>query len=123
MRAELLDNAALAEAYPRAVGRGPVWRTSVLKLPNGAVVDGFCGSTPPFTLRVGDKFGLINADGSAVTALHFDAIVGAGPGIWNAKIDGKWGRIGLDGRWLFVHRAILSARALSGSRLTAPPGR
>jgi hypothetical protein len=75
-----------------------------LQPPNGAVVDGFCGSTPPFTLRVGDKFGLINADGSAVTALHFDAIVGAGPGIWNAKIDGKWGRIGLDGRWLIEPR-------------------
>ena len=32
--------------------------------------------------------------------MHFKAIAWAGPGAKNAKLDGKWGRIGLDGSWL-----------------------
>jgi WG containing repeat len=69
-------------------------------LPDGGDVNASCGSVPPYTLKVGDKFGLVDASFNPVTPIHFDAIVQAGPGVKNAKLDGKWGRIGLDGRWL-----------------------
>jgi predicted phage terminase large subunit-like protein len=36
---ELLDNARLAQDYPRAVGRGPVWRGNLIQLRNGAVIE------------------------------------------------------------------------------------
>ncbi len=73
---------------------------SPLQPPDGRLVDASCGNVPPYTLKVGDKFGLVDASFNPVTPIHFDAIVQAGPGVKNAKLDGKWGRIGLDGRWL-----------------------
>jgi hypothetical protein len=42
----------------------------------------------------------MDGDGKEITPLEFDALVAVATGIWNAKRDGKWGRIGADGRWL-----------------------
>lgn len=39
VRTELLENSALASAYPRAAGRGPIWRRNVIELPSGTVVE------------------------------------------------------------------------------------
>ena len=47
-----------------------------------------------------DKLGLVDADSRPVTPVHFDAVSWAGQGAKNVKLDGKWGRIALDGRWL-----------------------
>jgi WG containing repeat len=73
---------------------------SPLQPPDGRLVDAFCGSVPPYTLKMDDKFGLVDARSDPLTPVHFDAVARAGPGAKNVKIDGKWGRIGLDGRWL-----------------------
>jgi hypothetical protein len=73
---------------------------SPLQPPDGRLVDAACSSVPPYTLKIGDKFGLVDARSNPLTPVHFDAIVWAGAGARNVKIDGKWGRIGLDGRWL-----------------------
>lgn len=73
---------------------------SPLQLPDGGIVDASCGSVPPYTLKVGDKFGLVDAGFRPLTPVQFDAVVQAAPGVRNAKLDGKWGRIGPDGRWL-----------------------
>jgi hypothetical protein len=68
---------------------------------DGRLVDASCfGGVPPYTLKIGDKFGLVDAGSSPLTPVHFDAITWAGPGARNVKIDGKWGRVGRDGRWL-----------------------
>jgi hypothetical protein len=67
---------------------------------DGRLVDATCGSVPPYTLKIGDKFGLVDASFNPLTPVHFDAIFRGASGIRNAKIDGKWGRIGSDGRWL-----------------------
>ena len=77
---------------------------SPLQPPDGRFVDASCGSAPPYTLKIGDKFGLVNGRLSPLTPVHFDAVAWAGPGAKNVKIDGKWGRIGLDGRWLLEPR-------------------
>jgi hypothetical protein len=77
---------------------------SPLQPPDGRLVDAGCGSAPPYTLKIGGKFGLVDARFSPLTAVHFDAVAGAGRGAKNVKIDGKWGRIGLDGRWLLEPR-------------------
>jgi hypothetical protein len=71
-----------------------------LQPPDGRLVDASCGSVPPYTLKIGDKFGLVDAHSSPLTPVHFDAVAWAGPEAKNVKIDGKWGRIGRDGRWL-----------------------
>jgi hypothetical protein len=73
---------------------------SPLQPPDGRLVDAFCGSDPPYTLKIGDKFGLVDAGSHPLTPVRFEAVAWAGPGLWNVKIDGKWGRIGPDGRWL-----------------------
>jgi WG containing repeat len=73
---------------------------SALQLPDGGIVDASCGSVPPYTLKVGDKFGLVDAGFRPLTPVQFDAVVQVAPGVRNAKLDGKWGRIALDGRWL-----------------------
>lgn len=76
-----------------------------LQPPDGRFVDSVCGgAVPPYTLKIGDKFGLVDARFSALTPVHFDAIGWAGPDVRNVKIDGKWGRIGRDGRWLLEPR-------------------
>jgi WG containing repeat len=74
---------------------------SPLQPPDGRLVDASCfGGVSPYILKIGDKFGLVDADSIPLTPLQFDAITWAGPDARNVKIDGKWGRIGLDGRWL-----------------------
>jgi hypothetical protein len=77
---------------------------SALQPPDGRLVDAACGSVPPYTLKIGDKFGLVDARSNPITPVHFDAAAWGGPGARNVKIDGKWGRIGLDGRWLLEPR-------------------
>ena len=69
---------------------------SPLQPPNGHIVNGSCGSSPPYTLRIGDKYGLVDADTAPLTPVHFDAVDWTGPrgSALNVKIDGKWGRIG-----------------------------
>lgn len=39
LKSELVDNAALIASYPRATGRGPVWRRHVIELRHGPVVE------------------------------------------------------------------------------------
>jgi hypothetical protein len=73
---------------------------SPLLLGDGRLVDATCGSFPPYTLKMGDKFGLVDARFNPLTPVHFDSIFRVARGIRNAKIDGKWGRIGPDGHWL-----------------------
>jgi hypothetical protein len=73
---------------------------SPLQPPDGRLIDASCGSLPPYTLKIGDKFGLVDARSNPVTPVQFDALVSAGAGMKNVKIDGKWGRIRFDGRWL-----------------------
>jgi predicted phage terminase large subunit-like protein len=41
LKAELLDNRRLAEDYPGATGRGPVWRAGTIVLPNGTSIEAF----------------------------------------------------------------------------------
>jgi hypothetical protein len=77
---------------------------SPLQPPDGRLIDAACGSVPPYTLKIGDKFGLVDANSNPLTPVHFDAIAWAGRGARNVKIDGKWGRIGLDGSWLLEPR-------------------
>jgi hypothetical protein len=71
-----------------------------LQPPDGRLVNAGCGSVPPYTLKIGDKFGLVDAESRAVTPVRFDAVVWAGRDARNVKLDRKWGRIGLDGRWM-----------------------
>lgn len=72
-----------------------------LQPPDGRLIDAACyGGVPPFTLKIGDKFGLIDASSNPLTPMQFDAVTFAGPGVKNVKTDGKWGRVGSDGRWL-----------------------
>ncbi|MBR1237206.1 WG repeat-containing protein [Bradyrhizobium sp. AUGA SZCCT0182] len=74
---------------------------SPLQPPGGQLIDAMCrGGVPPYTLKIGDKFGLVDASSNLLTAVQFDAVTWAGPGVKNVKINGKWGRIGADGRWL-----------------------
>jgi hypothetical protein len=74
---------------------------SPLQPPDGRLVDASCyGGAPPYTLKIGDKFGLVDVNSNPLTPVQFDAVTWAGPGVKSVKIDGKWGRIGPDGRWL-----------------------
>lgn len=41
IKAELTDNQRLAEAFPQAVGKGPVWRTGAIVLCNGTSIEAF----------------------------------------------------------------------------------
>jgi WG repeat protein len=68
--------------------------------PDGQLVGESCRSVPPYTLKVGDKFGLVDASFNPVTPVRFEAVARAAPDVWNVKIDGKWGRIAPDGHWL-----------------------
>lgn len=67
---------------------------------DGRLIDSACGSTPPYILRIGDKVGLVDAELRPVTPVQFEAIVWAGRDARNVKLDGKWGRVGLDGHWM-----------------------
>jgi WG containing repeat len=74
---------------------------SPLQPPDGRLVDASCfGGVPPYALKVGDKFGLVDAGSNPLTPVQFEAIGWASPDARNVKINGKWGRVGLDGRWL-----------------------
>jgi hypothetical protein len=75
---------------------------SPLQPPEGRLVDATCDSAAPFTLKIGDKFGLVDGRSNPVTPVQFDAITWAGPAAKNVKIGGKWGRIRLDGSWLLA---------------------
>jgi|KBSSwiStaDraftv2_1062776.scaffolds.fasta_scaffold127852_2 hypothetical protein len=77
---------------------------SPLQPADGRLIDASCGGVPPYTLKIGNKFGLVDAQFNPLTPVHFDATVWAAPGIKNVRIDGKWGRIGPDGRWLIEPR-------------------
>jgi hypothetical protein len=72
-----------------------------LQPPDGRILDASCSSLAPYILKAGDKFGLVDGDGKEITPTAFDALIAATGDIWNAKLDGKWGRIGPDGLWLF----------------------
>ncbi|MES5488895.1 WG repeat-containing protein [Bradyrhizobium sp. INPA03-11B] len=72
---------------------------SPLQPPDGRLIDASCGA-PPFVLKVGDKYRLVDAGSNPVTPVLFDAIVWAGSDLKNAKLDGKWGRLGPDGHWV-----------------------
>ena len=72
-----------------------------LQPPDGRLLDAPCGSAPPYTLKIGNTFDLVDGESRPVTPLHFDAIVWAGRDARNVKLNGKWGRIGLDGHWMF----------------------
>ncbi len=41
VKQELLNNPRLAADFPRAVGRGPVWRSGAARLANGAMIEAF----------------------------------------------------------------------------------
>ena len=41
LKAELLDNELIAQAYPHAVGKGPVWRAEKIVLRNGVTIEAF----------------------------------------------------------------------------------
>jgi hypothetical protein len=73
---------------------------SPLQPPGGRLVGASCGAAPPYTLKIGDKFGLVDVSSSQITPVRFDAIIWADRGVKNVKVDGKWGRIGYDGHWL-----------------------
>ncbi|WP_312016711.1 WG repeat-containing protein [Bradyrhizobium sp. BR 10261] len=67
---------------------------------DGQILGSGCASPPPYVVKAGEKYGLMDGDGKQITPLEFDALVAVTSEIWNAKRDGKWGRIGLDGHWL-----------------------
>jgi WG containing repeat len=68
---------------------------------NDRLVDASCGSGSPYVLKLGEKFGLVDAEGKSIALATFDAlIVASRSAAWNAEVGGKWGRIGPDGRWL-----------------------
>jgi len=77
---------------------------SPLQPPDGRLIAAACGSVPPYILKIGDKFGLVDANSNPLTPVHFDTVAWAGRSARNVKIDGKWGRIGLDGSWLLEPR-------------------
>jgi hypothetical protein len=70
---------------------------------DGRLVNAPCGGVL-YTLKIGDKFGLVDADSRPLTPVHFDAVIPVGPDVRNVKIDGKWGRIGPGGHWLLEPR-------------------
>jgi len=73
---------------------------SPLQPPEGRLIDGSCDGVPLYTVKIGDKFGLVDDQMNPLTPVRFDTVVWAGSAARNVKIDGKWGRVGLDGRWL-----------------------
>jgi len=74
--------------------------SSLLQPTEGRIIDASCDGVPPYTVKIGDKFGFVDAQMNPLTPAHFDTVVWAGLAARNVKIDGKWGRIGADGRWL-----------------------
>jgi hypothetical protein len=78
---------------------------SPLQPPDGRLIGATChGAKPPYTLKVGEKFMLVDANSTPVTLIQFDAVTELAGRVRNVKLDGKWGRIGPDGRWLLEPR-------------------
>jgi WG repeat protein len=73
---------------------------SPLLPPNGGLIDGSCDGVSLYTMKIGEKFGLVDARLNPLTPVHFDVLTSVRPGVKNAKVNGKWGRIGPDGHWL-----------------------
>ncbi|MBR1152238.1 WG repeat-containing protein [Bradyrhizobium sp. JYMT SZCCT0428] len=71
---------------------------------DGKLVGALCNSVPPYALKTGEKFTLVDANSIPLIQLQFDAVSQFPGGVKNVKIDGKWGRIGPDGRWLLEPR-------------------
>lgn len=71
-----------------------------LQPPDGRLIDATCGSAPPYTLKIGGTFRLVDARSVPVSPIAFEAVARIGPGIRNVKVDGKWGRMKSDGSWL-----------------------
>jgi hypothetical protein len=67
----------------------------------GGILDNGCGSIAPYIVEAHGKFGLIDGDGKEITPPAFETLIAVTKNVWNAKRDGKWGRIGPDGQWLF----------------------
>lgn len=74
---------------------------SPLQPPSGQIVGSGCSSTAPYIVKAGDRFGLVRGDGKEILPPALDALIAVTNGVWNAKRNGKWGRIGPDGHWLF----------------------
>jgi hypothetical protein len=68
---------------------------------NGVILGEGCGSIAPYIVKANDKFGLVDGDGREIVPPAFEALIAVTKDVWNAKLDGKWGRIGPDGHWLF----------------------
>ena len=51
---------------------------SPLQPPDGRLIDASCGGVPPYTLKIGDKFGLVDANSHPLTPVQFDAVARAG---------------------------------------------
>jgi len=45
---------------------------------------------PLYTVKIGDKFGLVDNQMNPLTPVRFDTVVWAGSAARNVKIDGKW---------------------------------
>lgn len=73
---------------------------SPLGPPEGRLVNAWCGSVAPYLFKVGDKFELLDAEFHAIIAARFDAVVPVSSDTRNVELDGKWGRIALDGHWI-----------------------
>lgn len=77
---------------------------SPLQPPEGRLIDATCGRAPPYILKIGDKYRLVDAHSAPVTSIEFDAVTRAALGTRNVKVDRKWGRIRPDGSWLIEPR-------------------
>lgn len=75
---------------------------SPLQPSDGRLINSSCSSLPPYILKIGDKFGLVDGNGNAITPTTFEALRWIGKDLWTAKVDGKWGRIGADGHWVIA---------------------
>jgi hypothetical protein len=73
---------------------------SPLQPPDGRLVNFTCGSQPPYILKNGDTFELVDAALHPVIPARFDNVIWVSHDARNVKLAGKWGRIGLDGHWL-----------------------
>ena len=82
---------------------------SPLQPPDGRLVDAACGSVPPYTLKIGDKFGLVDARSNPLTPVHFDAVAWA-----------RTGRQECEDRWqVGTHRCSTAAGCSSPGSTTS----
>ncbi|CCE01360.1 WG repeat-containing protein [Bradyrhizobium sp. STM 3809] len=76
----------------------------------GRIVDGGCRPSPVYVAKVGDKVGLVDADARELAPAVYDALLPVGQNLWNAKRDGKWGRIATDGHWVIEPKFLYLSR-------------